>query len=235
VDGLVLIVPETSAAASFFRALPSDLPVVAVESALPQITSVAVDQVLGARLLTDYLLSLGHETVHHVRGPSDWSEANGRVEGWLSALEERGRVVPKSLSGLGARSGYLAGQRLAETTRVSAVFWPTTRWLGVLRAFHEAGVRVRRTSAWSASTTSRGGLHDPPLAGASRSASGPAQHEALVPTSVRGAAGRPSSRRTIVRQSAGAPGGRRAPTGMASARLAGRRLDKPAVGDVVEA
>ena len=144
VDGLVLIVPETSAAASFFRALPTDLPVVAVESALPQITSVAVDQVTGARLLTDYLLSLGHETVHHVRGPSDWSEANGRVEGWHSALEERGRVVPRSLAGdWSARSGYLAGQRLAKAPRVTAVFAANDSMaLGVLRAFHEEGVRV---------------------------------------------------------------------------------------------
>jgi DNA-binding LacI/PurR family transcriptional regulator len=100
--------------------------------------------VLGARLLTDYLLSLGHETVHHVRGPSDWSEANGRVEGWLAALEERGRVVPKSLPGnWSARSGYLAGQRLAKTPRVTAVFAANDSMaLGVLRAFHEAGVRV---------------------------------------------------------------------------------------------
>ena len=144
VDGLVLIVPETSAAASFFRALPSELPVVAVENALPQITSVAVDQVLGARLLTDHLLSLGHETVHHVRGPSDWSEANGRVEGWRAALEERGRTAPRPLPGdWSARSGYQAGQKLVKRTGLTAVFAANDSMaLGVLRAFHEAGVRV---------------------------------------------------------------------------------------------
>jgi DNA-binding LacI/PurR family transcriptional regulator len=144
VDGLVLIVPQTSGAVSFFRAVPTDLPVVAVESALPQITSVAVDQLLGARLLTEHLLSLGHETVHHVRGPSDWSEANGRVEGWLGVLEEQGRTVPKALPGdWSAKSGYLAGQKLARTARLTAVFAANDSMaLGVLRAFHEAGVRV---------------------------------------------------------------------------------------------
>jgi DNA-binding LacI/PurR family transcriptional regulator len=144
VEGLVLIVPETSAAGSFFRALPTGLPVVAVESALPEITSVAVDQVLGARLLTEYLLSLGHETVYHVRGPSDWSEANGRVEGWQGALEDRGLAVPKPFPcDWSAKSGYLAGQKLAKSPRLTAVFTANDSMaLGVLRAFHEAGVRV---------------------------------------------------------------------------------------------
>jgi DNA-binding LacI/PurR family transcriptional regulator len=145
VEGLVLIVPETSAAGSFFRALPRGLPVVAVESALPEITSVAVDQVAGARLLTGYLLSLGHETVHHVRGPVDWSEANGRVEGWLAALEEHGSSTPRALPGdWSARSGYIAGQKLAKARNgVTAVFAANDSMaLGVLRAFHEAGIRV---------------------------------------------------------------------------------------------
>jgi DNA-binding LacI/PurR family transcriptional regulator len=144
VDGLVLIVPETSAAVTFFRALPTGVPVVAVESALPAVVSVAVDQVLGARLVTDHLLSLGHETVYHVRGPSDWSEADGRVDGWRAAIEERGGSAPRLLLGdWSARSGYIAGQRLAKNSRATAVFAANDSMaLGVLRAFHEAGVRV---------------------------------------------------------------------------------------------
>jgi DNA-binding LacI/PurR family transcriptional regulator len=144
VDGLVLIVPQTSAAVSFFRALPGDVPVVAVESALPAVTSVAVDQVLGARQITGHLLSLGHETVYHVRGPADWSEANGRVEGWRAALEEHGGSVPRPLVGdWSAKSGYAAGQRLASNTQVTAIFAANDSMaLGVLRALHEAGLRV---------------------------------------------------------------------------------------------
>ena len=41
---------------------------------------VCVDQVEGARLATEHLLDLGHETVWHIRGPADWLEAEGRVE-----------------------------------------------------------------------------------------------------------------------------------------------------------
>lgn len=144
VDGLVLIAPQAAEAMAFVRALPTSVPVVAVENALPNVTSVSVDQVLGARMLTEHLLSLGHETVHHVRGPSDWSEANGRVEGWLATLEEHGRPVPRELAGdWSARSGYLAGQKLARDRRVTAVFAANDSMaLGVLRALHEAGVRV---------------------------------------------------------------------------------------------
>ncbi len=143
VEGLVLIFPESSAA-SAFEALPTNLPVVAVESALPKVTSVAVDQVLGARLVTEHLLALGHPTVHHVRGPADWAEANGRVEGWLAALEEAGRPVPRELAGdWSARSGYLAGQKLAKAGEATAVFVANDSMaLGVLRALHEAGIRV---------------------------------------------------------------------------------------------
>ncbi|WP_074311991.1 LacI family DNA-binding transcriptional regulator [Micromonospora cremea] len=144
VEGLVLIAPQASAAVALIRAVPTNLPVVAVESALPHVTSVSVDQVLGARMLTDYLLSLGHETVHHVRGPTDWSEANGRVEGWLAALEAQGRTAPKALPGdWSAKSGYLAGQTIAKAGVATAVFAANdSTALGVLRALHEAGVRV---------------------------------------------------------------------------------------------
>ncbi|MEU5725508.1 MULTISPECIES: LacI family DNA-binding transcriptional regulator [unclassified Micromonospora] len=144
VDGLVLIAPQAAEAMAFVRALPTDVPVVAVENALPNVTSVSVDQVLGARMLTEHLLSLGHETVHHVRGPSDWSEANGRVDGWLAALEENGRTVPRELVGdWSAKSGYVAGQKLARDRRATAVFAANDSMaLGVLRGLHEAGVRV---------------------------------------------------------------------------------------------
>ncbi|MEV7229715.1 MULTISPECIES: LacI family DNA-binding transcriptional regulator [Polymorphospora] len=144
VEGLVLIAPQAAEAMAFVRALPTNIPVVAVENALPNVTSVSVDQVLGARMVTEHLLSLGHETVHHVRGPLDWSEANGRVEGWAAALEEHGRMVPRELVGdWSARSGYAAGQKLVRDPRATAVFAANDSMaLGVMRALLDAGARV---------------------------------------------------------------------------------------------
>src|SRR5262249_22083216 len=85
-----------------------------------------------------------HETVHHVRGPSKWSEANARVRGWRAAIEERGRSTPRPLQGYwSAGSGYLAGQRLARDPTVSAVFAANDSMaLGVIWAMNEAGRRV---------------------------------------------------------------------------------------------
>jgi DNA-binding LacI/PurR family transcriptional regulator len=144
VDGILLMAPEETTAASLLRALPAGMPVVAVESALAGARSVVVDQALGARLVTEHLLSLGHDTVYHVRGPSGWHPATRRLDGWRTALKDRDARVPKPLLGdWTAHGGYLAGQKLARDPRVTAVFAANDYMaLGVLRALREAGRRV---------------------------------------------------------------------------------------------
>lgn len=97
VDGVVVIAPHVS---TILWDLPATVPVVAVEAA-PQdgVASVAVDQCQGARLATEHLLAQGHPTVHHLAGPSEWTEAGQRVEGWLAALEAAGAIAPAPLRG----------------------------------------------------------------------------------------------------------------------------------------
>ena len=144
VDGVIIIAPQMSAAAALHN-LPPGLVAVAVEagqdSALP---SVAVDQIAGARLAVRHLLELGHETVWHIAGPSDWLEARDRIEGWRRTLEEAGATVPPVLVGdWSARSGYAAGQVLSDMSGVTAVFAGNDQMaLGLLRALHERGIRV---------------------------------------------------------------------------------------------
>ncbi|MFC4057047.1 LacI family DNA-binding transcriptional regulator [Planomonospora corallina] len=144
VDGIVVVAPQRSAARALTD-LPAGAPVVAVEGgAAGDVSTVSVDQVAGARLATEHLLGLGHETVWHVSGPSDWLEAEGRVEGWRAALAAAGRREPEMLVGdWSPRSGYEAGRRLAGMEDVTAVFVANDQMaLGVLRAFAEEGVRV---------------------------------------------------------------------------------------------
>ncbi|GAA3135477.1 LacI family DNA-binding transcriptional regulator [Planomonospora alba] len=144
VDGIVVVAPQRSAARALAD-LPSGVPVVAVEGGeAGDVSTVSVDQVAGARLATEHLLGLGHETVWHVSGPSDWLEAEGRVEGWRAALSAAGRRAPEVLPGdWSPRSGYEAGRRLAGMAGVTAVFVANDQMaLGVLRAFAEEGVRV---------------------------------------------------------------------------------------------
>src|SRR5689334_9823250 len=99
VDGVVVIAPQT-AAADAVSELPADVPVVAVEAGPEDsIPVVTVDQFGGAVRATEHLLELGHPTVWHIAGPTDWVEARQRVEGWRTALEAAGADVPEPLSG----------------------------------------------------------------------------------------------------------------------------------------
>jgi DNA-binding LacI/PurR family transcriptional regulator len=111
--------------------------------------AVWVDQEGGAALATRHLLELGHRTVHHVAGPADSLEAQGRIVGWRRELQKAGAHVPELLFGdWWPASGYVAGRRLAELARdgrseVSAVFVANDQMsLGLLNALHEEGLRV---------------------------------------------------------------------------------------------
>jgi DNA-binding LacI/PurR family transcriptional regulator len=144
VDGIVVVAPLRSAARAL-AALPTGVPAVAVEGGRGGgVPVVSVDQAAGARLAVEHLLELGHETVWHVAGPSDWLEAEGRVKGWRKALTAAGRVVPEPIAGdWSPRSGYEAGRRLAEIADLTAVFVANDQMaLGLLRAFTELGVEV---------------------------------------------------------------------------------------------
>jgi DNA-binding LacI/PurR family transcriptional regulator len=145
VDGIVVVAPQRSAAGALEDLTPG-IPIVAVEGGHPgQVPVVCVDQAEGARLATNHLLELGHETVWHIGGPHDWLEAEGRIEGWRDALTTAGRKIPEVLPGdWSPRSGYEAGKRLAGMAdQISAVFVANDQMsLGVLRAFTEEGVRV---------------------------------------------------------------------------------------------
>jgi DNA-binding LacI/PurR family transcriptional regulator len=144
VEGVIVIAPHRGAVDAMGR-LPVAMPVVALEAEFRKGTSVvAIDQVAGARLATEHLLSLGHRTVWHVAGPDDWNEARLRTEGWQATLEAAGRIVrPPLIGDWSPRSGYAAGLALAERRDVTAVFVANDQMaLGVLRAFQERGITV---------------------------------------------------------------------------------------------
>lgn len=108
---------------------------------LPHQAVVDTDQEAVCAALTTYLLDLGHETVWHVSGPSDWDATRKRLDGWRSALQRQQRPVPPVEQGdWTAASGYRAGCRLAARRDVTAVFAANDSMaIGLLRAFYEAG------------------------------------------------------------------------------------------------
>jgi DNA-binding LacI/PurR family transcriptional regulator len=144
VDGIILIAPQL-ATVEALRDTPAELPLVVVEGGEGDGRPFAcVDQVAGARLATRHLVEQAGSTVWHVAGPDDWLEAQGRVAGWRAELEHAGKQAPELLRGdWSPASGYANGQLLAERSDVRAVFVANDQMaLGVLRAFHERGVRV---------------------------------------------------------------------------------------------
>jgi DNA-binding LacI/PurR family transcriptional regulator len=144
VAGLVVIAPLASET-SILEGLAPTLPVVVIDgSPVTERNVVTVDQVGGALAATRYLLDAGHSAVWHVTGPSDWLDAQGRIDGWRAAHAERGLTPPPPIAGdWSAASGYRAGDILSRMPEVTAVFAADDHMaLGVIRALTERGLRV---------------------------------------------------------------------------------------------
>jgi DNA-binding LacI/PurR family transcriptional regulator len=144
VDGIIVVAPVT-AAIDVVGSLTADIPMVRYECGPTNTaTSVSINEALGARLATQYLLDLGHATVSHVGGPPGWLGSDQRSDGWRSALLAANARVPEPAFGdWSAESGYWAGKRIAGDTSITAVFVANDQMaLGVLHALHESGRRV---------------------------------------------------------------------------------------------
>ena len=156
-DGVAVIAP-LRAGVDALRHFRSDFPVVAVEAGPDASIPVAtVDQKAGAKAATEHLLSLGHKTVWHLAGPTDWKEAEDRIEGWKSALKAAGARVPALIRGdWTARSGYEAAQTLLQIEELTAVLVGNDQMaLGLLAP-------VARSRPQSAERTERGRLRRHP-------------------------------------------------------------------------
>ncbi|MDC4232448.1 substrate-binding domain-containing protein [Actinomyces sp. B33] len=97
----------------------------------------------GGRALTDYLLSLGHSTVHHVQVPTR-TDGMSRSDGWESSLRAHGAPVPHAMRcGWEAESARALGRELASAREVTAVFAGNDELaMGLIRGLEEAGRRV---------------------------------------------------------------------------------------------
>lgn len=144
VDGIIVNAFVKAAIEALGR-VDADLPLVVVcGNQAPRWPSVAVDQRAGARMATRHLLDLGHHTVHHVRGPTGWIDADERVAGWREELRRWNRKAPSPLVGdWSPQSGYAAGKQIAADQSASAVFVANDHMaMGVLLALSEAGREV---------------------------------------------------------------------------------------------
>ena len=144
VDGMVILVPHPHILA-VLQEVTVPVPMVAVGSGdANHLTGASLNQRLGARLAVEHLIELGHRRIAHVSGPPHWIDAAERIKGWKEALTRAGLQADVLLRGdWSAASGYQAGLALLELHHVTAVFVANDQMaMGVLRALHEAGLKV---------------------------------------------------------------------------------------------
>jgi DNA-binding LacI/PurR family transcriptional regulator len=147
VDGILVVAPH-EAMVPAVQDVARSTPVLTVSSGtgLPSTDTVGVDQQLGARLVMEHLADTGRRRVVHAAGPSDWFDARARRAGFEQTLEELdidGTVVTAPSADWSPRAGYEIGRELATGALPDAIFAANDMMaIGLLRALHEAGVRV---------------------------------------------------------------------------------------------
>jgi len=148
-DGLLLVdvfCSEEGAA----RLAGAGLPVVVLGERLDALHSVSVDNVAGAAMAAEHLLSLGHRHIAMVEGPSHIDTAHNvpsdRRAGFLRALRTHGVELSPALrvdGGFSIQGGRAAMHRLLELgLPPTAVFLMSDEMaFGALHALREVGLR----------------------------------------------------------------------------------------------
>jgi DNA-binding LacI/PurR family transcriptional regulator len=156
VDGIVVSAPAGSVRLAAH--VPPGIPLLCVEypadtaDCSPRdATAVVVgnDDVAGARIATEYLLGLGHRTVHHLAGPPGWAVTGHREDGWRAALRAAGAFpppLPPRHGDWSAVSGCRAARELlaeAGDGEITAIFVANDQMaIGAMYAIERAGRRV---------------------------------------------------------------------------------------------
>ncbi len=148
VDGLLVLSPYADQPGFLTDNLPAGLPVVLVNTQLPDsdYAALSVDNYGGATAMVEHLVGAEHRRIAFICGPKDNFDARERLRGYRDALA---RLLPDTqpleLPGdFDEASGYEAGKSIvASKHRPDAVFAANDMMaLGCLYAFNEAGVRV---------------------------------------------------------------------------------------------
>lgn len=147
VQGIIVVAPQEELADQARAATRGTPTVLVADLGRPddQFHLVAVDQPLGARLATRFLIDRGLRSILHISGPRGWFDAETRILGWQASLVEAGLAVPHLLEGdWSAATGYRIGRELVAAGPLpDAVFCANDLTaLGLLAALREAGLRA---------------------------------------------------------------------------------------------
>ncbi|WP_062521785.1 LacI family DNA-binding transcriptional regulator [Demequina silvatica] len=98
---------------------------------------------VGMPALVRHLSSLGHRTILHLAGPSQWSAARNRTRALASATAEDGLTIVRTIEGdWSAASGYAAIKVLADLDATAIVSANDQMALGAMLALGERGLSV---------------------------------------------------------------------------------------------
>jgi DNA-binding LacI/PurR family transcriptional regulator len=144
IEALVVLAPQVGILEALTE-ISIGVPFVTLEApGLDPGRSISVDQTRGARMAVRHLIDLGHTEIAHLAGPSDWLEAQARLDGYRSELVEAGLTPRAEIVGdWTAESGYRVGREFLAARSSTAVFCGNDQMaLGFLHACREAGVDV---------------------------------------------------------------------------------------------
>jgi LacI family transcriptional regulator len=146
VDGLVVMAPDV-AHDSLHQSLPSDLPLVLLNSTDGWRSAITIDNYGGARAMVRHLAELGHEHIAFLKGPAQNADARERLRGFRHAMRDLGVTATRRLEFAGdftEESGHAAVRKILRTVpRPTALFAANDSMaFGALAALAEAGVAV---------------------------------------------------------------------------------------------
>lgn len=153
VDGMILMSPDITTQ-TLLAELPSDLPVVLINCAEagPNVDTVNIDNVGGARAMVRHLIALGHRRIAIIGGAERNHDAAERLRGYREALAEAAIGPTPELEMVGdftESSGYAAALALlAAHERPTAIFAANDSMaIGACGALRDEGVSVPRDIA----------------------------------------------------------------------------------------
>ena len=144
VDGMVIVMNRMTADFTAFSPLPGLETVLVTMLEHPVCSTVDNDQFDASRMVVEYLLSLGHKTVHFISCPERSLSGMQREEGWRQTLAAHGIEPPALIRGdWTAKSGYEAGCALADDPTCTAVYASNDAMAyGCIRGLAARGRRV---------------------------------------------------------------------------------------------
>ncbi|WP_010160765.1 LacI family DNA-binding transcriptional regulator [Sphingomonas sp. PAMC 26617] len=145
VDGLIIMAPHIDPDL-LLAGLPPSIPAVLVNCDAPgkDRPTLRVDNVAGARTMTEHLIATGRREIVHLSGPDSNAEARERIAGYRAAMEAAG-LAPHVVAGdfMQETGVALTPQILRDYPTADAIFAANDMMaLGVLIALRAAGIDV---------------------------------------------------------------------------------------------